>query len=216
MKFNFLNENNTLQRVNILYIQKIILLNEVIITLEKEKNQLEKDFEERTDKFKFELLSIKEKQSGNSLKNPIISYSPIKTNLIKSTKDFLNYNPDHSKNDKGYYDKEILENENRTVSPNRLSDKPKNSSNNINSPDYLNRNTSINSNTFKKLTQINDLIFSLEKNIPDLKKNYQGLLIKINKNEGNSLKFEKEINNIEESINNKIDEFNKLENYLMS
>ena len=150
------------------------------------------------------------------MKNPIISYSPIKTNLIKSTKDFLNYNPDHSKNDKGYYDKEILENENRTVSPNRLSDKPKNSSNNINSPDYLNRNTSINSNTFKKLTQINDLIFSLEKNIPDLKKNYQGLLIKINKNEGNSLKFEKEINNIEESINNKIDEFNKLENYLMS
>ena len=52
----------------------------------------------RTEQFKFELLSMTEKQSGNSLKNPITSNYPIRKNLKKSTKDFSNYKPGHLKN----------------------------------------------------------------------------------------------------------------------
>ena len=174
----------------------MILLNEVINSLEIEKNQLINEFEERTDKFKFELLSIEDKQLSNLIRNSKYLFSPIKKKEPFNSSKKLNVLLSPGKNI------QIIKNKERQSSE---------------SIDLNSQNMTINKNnsleTINKLKNINDLIYDMEKNIPKLKKNYHGVLIKLKKNL-NSEKIVNEINCIDNKMNEKIDKYNKIENDL--
>ena len=192
----------------------MIYLDEEIKSVENEKIKLVKDFEERTDIFKLEILAIKDQQLGSFLRNSSKNfYSPVKNKqLFKSSNDYLPLPLDAEK-----YKKNTSSNVSETIikliSPKRTSqiEKQMTSSILVNSPENHNKNESVEIMTSSKLKNINDLIFNLEKNIPEFKKNFQGLLTKLNRNNGNFEKIENEITNVEDRINQKFNEFKNIE-----
>jgi hypothetical protein len=175
------------------------VLNEVVASLENENKQLIKDFEERTEKIKFELISIHDQQLMN-LFNSKHLFSPSKSSNYKSTGDL-------------YQTDKLFSSLKESIQANKDMMSPLNQ-NKISNPFKETKNSgNFNSDTITsaKLTHINELIFSLEKNIPDLRKKYHSLSMKLGKKNLNEEKLLRDINDIEASLAQKLEEANLIE-----